>query len=314
MTLTQLRYFLAIAGAGTMSAAARQIGIAQPALSLQLAHLEGELGQTLFVRHGRGMRLTEMGQRLRSRAVEILRHVELAREELSDDGGSPSGTVSIGMATAANMAFSVDLLISVRQRFPRLRLQLVESMSGFLLEWVERGRIDMALVYDVPPDGPLGIERLATEELHLIAGPGAGPDGSAVAFADLASLPLIVPGRQHRLGQLIDRLATVRKVRLNVVAEVDSTYSIKKLVARGQGFSILSWHAVQEEVERGELRALAVGDPAITRSIDLAINPLRRIDPSVAAVRRTLTEMVRLRMEEVPPAGRRPTPLRGPPA
>ena len=303
MTLTQLRYFLAIGRAGTMSAAARQIGIAQPALSLQLAHLEGELGQTLFVRHGRGMRLTEMGSRLQGRAIEILRHVELAREELSDGGASPSGTVSIGMATAANMAFSVDLLVSVRRRFPRLKLQLVESMSGFLLEWVERGRIDMALVYDVPASGPLGIERLATEELHLIAGPGAGPPGAALSFADLAGLPLIVPGRQHRLRQLIDRLAALQGVRLDVAAEVDSTYSIKKLVARNDGFSILSWHAVQEEVERGELRALTVGHPASARAIDLAINPLRRVDPSVVAVRETLTELVRLRTREGPAVG-----------
>ena len=281
-----------------MSAAARQIGIAQPALSLQLAHLEEELGQTLFVRHGRGMRLTEMGQRLQGRAVEILRHVELAREELSEGGASPSGTVSIGMATAANMAFSVDLLVSIRHRFPRLKVQLVESMSGFLLEWVERGRIDMAIVYDVPSSGPLVLERLATEELHLIASPRADV-GTVVTFGDLARLPLIVPGKQHGLGQLIDRLAVLQRVSLNIVAEVDSTYSIKKLVGRDQGFSVLSRHAVQEEVERGELRALTVRDPSITRSIDLVINPLRRIDPSVAAVRKTLTEMVRLGTREV---------------
>ena len=98
-------------------------------------------------------------------------------------------------------------------------------------------------------------------------------------------------------------------MRLNGVAEVDSTYSIKKLVARNEGFSILSWHAVQEEVERGELRALSVGDPAITRSIDLAINPLRRADPSVAAVRTALVEMVRTRMREA--SGREVDPKPG---
>lgn len=296
MTLTQLRYFLAISNAGTMSAAARQIGIAQPALSLQLAHLEAELGQKLFARHGRGMSLTEMGRRLQSRATEILRHVDLAREELSDHTGSPSGTVSVGMATAANMAFSVDLLVSVRRQFPRLRVQLVESMSGFLLEWVERGRIDMAIIYDVPPHDSLVIERLATEELFLITSPTSAAI-TTMPFADLAGMPLVIPGKQHRLGQLILRLAALEKVRLTVLSEVDSTYTIKKLVANDEASSILSWHAVQEEVERGELRARALRHPTPRRGIDLVINPLRKLDPSVVAVRDSLVGLVHAKMK-----------------
>ena len=298
MTLTQLRYFLGIATSGTMSAAARQVGIAQPALSSQLARLEQELGQALFVRHGRGMTLTEAGQRLQGRAIEILRQVELTRDELTG-AGSPTGTVVVGMATAANMAFSVDLFISVRRRFPRLTLQLVESMSGFLLEWVERGRIDMAVIYDAAPHAALSVERLGTERLYLIAAPGADVGSRAVIqFADLADLPLIVPGKQHRLGQLIHRLAAAQEVRLPILAEVDSTYSIKKLVSRGEGYSILSAHAVREEIDRGELRAISIENPTITRSIDLALNPLRKLNPSVAAIRKSLIEMVRVGPEQ----------------
>lgn len=294
MTLTQLRYFLGIATSGTMSAAARQVGIAQPALSSQLARLEQELGQALFVRHGRGMTLTEAGQRLQGRAIEILRQVELTKDELSGDAGSPAGTVVVGMATAANMAFSVDLFISVRRKFPRLTIQLVESMSGFLLEWVERGRIDMAVVYDAAPHAALSVERLGTERLYLIAAPEADMKSkSVISFADLADLPLIIPGKQHRLGQLIYRLATAQKVQLPILAEIDSTYSIKKLVSRGEGYSILSAHTVQEEINRGELRAIMIEEPTITRSIDLVLNPLRKLDLSVTAIRKLLIEMVR---------------------
>ena len=297
MTLVQLRYFLAIATAGTMSGAARQIGIAQPALSLQLANLEGELGQRLFVRHGRGMTLTEMGLRLRGRAIDILRHVELARDELSEDAESPVGTVAVGMATAATMAFAVDFHLSVRRRYPRLNVQLVESMSGFLLEWVERGRIDLAVVYDVPAPTAPGVEHLAKEELYLIAGPGSDLAAlAALPFRDLRRLPLILPGRQHRLGQLVHRAAASQKMSLDVVAEVDSTYAIKKLVERGEGYSILSRHTVEEEVARGELHAIAIADPAIIRSIDLVLYTLRRLDPSVTAARKTLIDTVAARM------------------
>lgn len=298
MTLTQLRYFLGIATSGTMSAAARQVGIAQPALSSQLARLEQELGQALFVRHGRGMTLTEAGQRLQGRAIEILRQVELTRDELSGDAGSPAGTVVVGMATAANMAFSVDLFISARRKFPRLTIQLVESMSGFLLEWVERGRVDMAVVYDAAPHAALSVERLGTERLYLIAAPEAGiKSKSTISFADLADLPLIIPGKQHRLGQLIHRLAAAQKVQLTILAQVDSTYSIKKLVSRGEGYSILSVHTVQEEINRGELRAIMIEEPTITRSIDLVLNPLQKLDLSVTVIRKLLIEMVRVEPE-----------------
>ena len=129
----------------------------------------------------------------------------------------------------------------------------------------------------------------------MIAGSGAAAAARhAVRFADLGSLPLIVPGKQHRLGQLIQQMAAAQRVSLDIVAEVDSTYTIKKLVGRGEGYSILSAHAVQEEVERGELRAVPIEGPAITRSIDLVTNPLRKLNPSVAAVGRSIAQMVRM--------------------
>jgi LysR family nitrogen assimilation transcriptional regulator len=297
MTLTQLRYFLSIAATGTMSAASRQLGIAQPALSLQLANLEAELGQTLFVRHGRGMTLTQSGALLRDRATDILRHVELAKEELSSDAQSPAGTVAVGMATASNMAFAVELLVGAQARFPRLKVQLVESMSGFLLEWVERGRIDIAIVYDVPTHPTLVVEHLGRESLFVIAHPGSALEGtSSVPFARLAELPLILPGRQHRLGQLIHRLAQSLKVPLDIAAEVDSTYAIKKLVGRGAAFSILSRHTIEDELARGELRAVAIESPEVTRSIDMVIYPQRKLDPSVIAIQRLLKETVHARL------------------
>ena len=296
MTIAQLRYFLGIAAAGTMSAAARQMGVAQPALSSQVAHLEAELGTPLFIRHGRGVTLTEPGQRLQGRAIEILRQVDLVRDELTSSAASPSGSVAVGMATAANMAFSVDLLVAARRRYPRMRVHLVESMSGFLLEWVERGRIDMAVVYDATPHAALSVERLMTEELYLIVGPGSEMwDRPGVTFASLAALPLIIPGKQHRLGQLIQRRAASRNVTLEITAEVDSTYSIKKLVSRGEGCSILSAHAVREEIDRGELRAIPIERPALTRAVDLAVNPLRKLNPAVIAVGQLLVELSRSR-------------------
>ena len=294
MTLSQLRYFLAAAQAGSLSRAAEQIRVAQPALSQQLAALEAEFGQALFLRHPRGVTLTEAGSRLRDRAAEILRQVDLTRDELSVDAASPVGSVALGLATAFNMAFSVAVLTRARQLYPRIRLHLVESMSGFLREWTERGRIDLSVIYEVPPSPTLDLQALGTEELFLVAPPDiACRFGATVPLEALASLKLVLPGAAHSLRALVDRRAAECGLVLSVAFEVDSTYTMKRLVAAGEVCSILSAHAVQEEVACGTLAAIPIGAPGIARTIQLATAQARRTDPSVTAIAGVIRDVIR---------------------
>ena len=294
MTLSQLRYFLAAAQAGSLSRAAGQIRVAQPALSQQLAALEAEFGQALFLRHARGVTLTEAGSRLRERATEILRQVDLTHDELSVDADSPVGSVALGLATAFNMAFSVAVLTRARQLFPRIRLHLVESMSGFLREWTERGRIDLSVLYEVLPSPTLHLEPLGTEDLFLIAPPSmARRLAATVPLEALAGLPLVLPGVTHGLRTLVDRRAAEAGLVLSVVFEVDSTYTMKRLVAAGEVCSILSAHAVREEVASGALAAIPIVAPGIPRMVQLATAHGRQTDPSVAAVSGIIRDVIR---------------------
>ena len=291
LTLIQLRYFLAIVRAGSLSGAARQVRVAQPALSHQILQLETELGQDLFLRHARGMTLTEAGSRLLDRATEIIRQVDGTRDELTSTNASPIGTVKVGLATAVNMALSVPLLREGLVRYPRIKLHLVEGMSGFLLEWAERGHVDLAVVYDAPGSGQLRFETMGREDLLLIAPAGiASSLGRAVSPSELERLPLILPGFPHALRSLVDRAAAAASIRLDIVAEVDSTYSIKKLVADGLGCAILSRHTVREEVEAGELVAVPIEGLRLHRTVQLASNSHRSNDTAVRAVSRLIVD------------------------
>ena len=293
MTLTQLRYVLAVAQAGSLSRAAGQVRVAQPALSQQIAALEAEFGQALFLRHPRGVTLTEAGIRLRDRAAEIVRQVDLTRDELSMDAASPVGSVALGLATAFNMAFSVAVLTRARQLYPRVRLHLVESMSGFLREWTERGRIDLSVIYEVSPSPALHLEALGTEELFLIATPQRARQlGATVPLRALTGLPLVLPGAAHGLRTLVERRAAEAGLALSIAFEVDSTYTIKRLVAAGEGCSILSAHAVREEVACGALVAIPIGPPGILRMVQLAIAQGRWTDPSVTAIAGVLRDVI----------------------
>lgn len=265
--------------------------MAQPALSQQILQLELELGQDLFHRHARGMELTAAGLRLRDRATEIIRQIDGAKDELTSSSTTPVGTVKLGMATAVTMALSVPLLRQTLTRYPRVRLHLVESMSGFLLTMAERGQVDLAIAYDIPGSAQLQIEDLGREDLLLIAGIAAAEEiGGSVRFRDLERLPLILPGFPHSLRHLVDAAAAKEAILLDIVAEVDSTYSIKKLVADGLGCSILSLHAVEREIRSGELVAIPIEGSRLHRKVQLGANLHRINDPAVRCMSRLIVE------------------------
>lgn len=286
MTLTQLRYFLAVIRYGSISGAASQIHVAQPAISQRLRQLEEELGQTLFRRLPRGIELTQAGHYLKEHALEILRRVDSVHDDMRSSVTNPFGNVKLGMSTAVNTKFCVAVLEKVSQDYPNIRLALTEHMSGTLLEWVESGRIDLAVVYDVPTETPLAVHSLGQENLYLVTDVALKQTlPASVSLAQMTELPLILPAFPQTLRLTIERAFTVALGRPpRVLLDVDSTYAIKKLVSAGKGQSILSIHSVSDEIERGELAITPIEGPAITRTINLVTHRNRAADAAVKAV------------------------------
>ena len=154
MDIRQLRYFLGIAEAGSISAAAARLRVAQPALSQQMAKLEAELGARLMERGPRGVMLTGAGEALREHAHVVLRDLERAREAVQAEAGGPvQGNVTIGLPTTVAMVLTLSLLLAMRERHPGVALHLVESQSGHLVEWLRQGRLDVAVLFDAQGGG-----------------------------------------------------------------------------------------------------------------------------------------------------------------
>lgn len=286
MTLTQLRYFLAVIKAGSISGAAAQIHVAQPALSQRLKQLEVELGQQLFNRLPRGIELTQAGHKLKSHALEILRRVDSVHDDFLSSDQNPMGEVMLGMSTAINSKFCVDVLERVNQTCPNIKLTLVESMSGTLLEWTETGRIDVAVVYDTPSNTPLSVQFVGRENLYLISDPASKASlPSVITLSEIAELKFILPAFPQTLRLMLEKVFTDNIGKGPVIqADVDSTYAIKKLVAAGKGHSILSIHSVGDEMLRHELCVTPIIDPHISRTINLVTNQNCRLDLAVKAV------------------------------
>src|SRR5450830_1611334 len=167
MNLRRLKYFGKIVDIGSLSQAAEILFIAQPALSQQLATLEGEVRQQLLVRTKRGVTPTEAGKVLYRHAQVILRQCEQAQIDLNAAGRGLSGQVSVGLApgTAAS-ALSLPLLRTVRARHPGVLLYLNENYGTTLSELIMNGRMDMAVLYGGREVHGLSFVSLLREHLY----------------------------------------------------------------------------------------------------------------------------------------------------
>lgn len=296
MDVKQLRYFIAIAEQGSLSAAAARIGIAQPSLSQQVRGLERELGVSLLVRSPRGVRLTQSGEELLVRARGIVAALDETREALRHAGGPPRGPVAFGLPSSVSMVLSVPLAETVRLALPQVRLRVAEAMSGFIQGWLEEGSLDLAILYDVRAVRHMQIRPLVSEELQFFSAPDAwplpSPPGRPVPLAELAALELVLPSESHGLRAMIERYARAAGVALTVAVEMDALAQIKTLVARGSGYTILAPAAAQDLVARGELVTAPIVQPVLRRPLYLVRSPGRPLTRATQEVERVTLEVI----------------------
>jgi len=275
MDIRQLHYFIAIVECGSFSRAAQQLHVAQPALSQHVRAMETLLGVRLLHRNPRGVVPTEAGVRLAERAREIER-------------GSivPRGEVRFGMPATINEQLGVALIEAGQKLYPEIRIRISEAMSGFVLDWLRTGVVDVALLYNVADEKGLILHHALTEEIRLFAPPGMTPTpaGDSVTLSAALRLPLILPGSAHGLRDLLEAAAQSLGKAVSPAIEIDSYRQIKQLTARGLGFGILPATAVKQEVASGEFRAWRILRPGLTRRIHLGYPANRPLSSAARAI------------------------------
>ena len=170
MEFHQLRYFCAVAKAANFTRAAEQLGISQPSLSQQIARLEKKIGAPLFVRLGRTVRLTPYGEVLLPRALEILKEGSEAESSLSNLQDGTGGVLRIGAIPTIMPYFIAPRIHDFCRQFPDLEIQLSEKITARLVEDVQAGLLDLA-VLSLPIANPdLVCSELFREALSLAVG------------------------------------------------------------------------------------------------------------------------------------------------
>jgi LysR family transcriptional regulator, nitrogen assimilation regulatory protein len=284
MELRQLRYFLGVVEAGSLLKASGRLHVAQPALGQQIADLENEVGARLFDRSSRGMAITDAGKVFLEHAQLVLADVERARNCVRDATAQPRGVVVVGLPTTVALVATMPILKACRERYPLVQLKVVEAYSGFLQEWLQNGRLDIAFLFGDTPEPGLNKRVLLDETLAYVTHTNAPCLPKRIALSSVVKSPLVLPGRDHGLRRIIDEACTAQGLQLNVVAEIESLVSVKKAVEAGIGSTVLSSSSVAEEVAAGRMQAATIDSKGMTRRVVCATNVTRPASSSTTAV------------------------------
>lgn len=281
MDLKQLEYFVRVAELGGFTKAAAVLSVAQPALSKQIRQLEVELQRNLLVRNGRGVSLTEEGSMLLNHAKGILEQVDRARQEILDIKGLPLGKVVIAAPPAAGMALlaQTQLVSTFRERFPKASLEIIESKTWTIYDWLLVGRVDIGILYDPRPSPVVEITPLWEEEIFLVSrkGEAGAAPGKSVPFRNIGKYPLIVPSYPHAMRALVDTAAAKVGVKLDIAIQIEGVPFILELVNKGLGHTLLPKGIVESSHLAGKLQINPFRAPRLARTLTVAVSSQRRV-------------------------------------
>lgn len=278
MDLKQLKIFIRVAETGSLSKASDRLRLAQPALSRHIRMLEAEIGLDLFVRHGRGMDLTEAGMALFGKVSGLVFQLEKSIDDIRGLPGEPCGHVSLGLMPTISHILASRVARRVAAELPQVSLRICEGLTGHLIEWLHRGEIDLSLLPGPGADLHLRVIDLLFEEFVLVGPKDCGLSmDKPVAVHSLEKLSLILPGRPHGQRMVVEAAAEKAGAKLSVKFEADSLPLMLDLVESGLGYTVLPMSAIYHELETGRFRTAPLTRPAVPRQLILAL-PTSRID------------------------------------
>lgn len=246
MELRQIELFVVLARHRNFTRAAKALGMAQPALSLQVKRLERELGVPLLDRSTRPVQLTEAGAAFQARAARILADAALVAEEMRELAGAGRRRVTVGALPALAAHWLPPVLASFHAAHPRVEIAVRQGNNDEVVRSVSAGRVDLALVHAVPGQAGGGaasgvvLERLFDEELLVVVPPDHPlARRTSVALASLRDEPFVLVGEGSGLTHTILGGTAGLGFRPTVVAQGPDVTAVRSLVAAGLGVSVL---------------------------------------------------------------------------
>lgn len=290
MNLRSLRYFLKVAEYSSITRAAAALHITQPSLTQHLRHLEEHFGLALFMRHGRGIVVTEAGRTLRLKAEILIDEIDGLQSQLESSRDLPRGTLSVGMPISWSELVTYPVIERFRRDFPEVHIKLAINASEALAEAMDNNQLQLAVLVKTDEQPNFWSKPMVEDDLFLL-----GPAGSAltqmesISLRDVSGYPMILPLNLTMVMRRIDRALVSSGSTLNSVIETPST-NILPLVARGLGYTILSACALPPASAGSAFEAIPITDASMAWEIATPKN--RPMTAAVTTFERYLTEQV----------------------
>ncbi len=294
MNLRRLKYFVKVVDVGSLTQAADLLHIAQPAISQQLATLEGEVRQQLLLRTKRGVTPTEAGKVLYRHAQLILRQCDQAVVDMQAASRGLSGSVSIGLAPGTMAAtLALPLLRLVRARHPGIVLYLNENYGTTLSELVMNGRMDLAVLYGgrTAVHG-LQFLPLMRESLFLVGPQSIPAPPETVPVRAVAEFDLYLPRAYNYVRKLADEAFASVGLAPRVVAEIESATTLAAVIRDGLGATIVPTSMARELVVDCDAWQSRIVEPEIEAPLALCQSDHLPLSEPAQAVKEILLELI----------------------
>jgi DNA-binding transcriptional LysR family regulator len=283
MKLNNIRDILAVAEAGSIRGASRQLGITQPAMTRSIRDTENELGVSLFMRHGHGTTLTEMGHIFVQRATAIQSELRHITEEIGQAKGQYIGEVAVAMSSAANLALMPVLLREFEAKYPQALLKLTESLFQPIEADIYSGQIDFFVgpIYENLTKTSLQIERLFDNKRIVIARKGH-PLVDAKTLEDLRGARWVRPTFTNSRDEA-DFTAMFERAGLplpDIAVHMRSAMMTLMAVANSDLLTIVPIQWLEYAAGGGQIQAIELAEilqaapVCIVRRSDLPLTPL----------------------------------------
>lgn len=286
------KLFIEAAEMGSLSKVAAAHGTSQPHISRQIGELEKQCGARLFQRTGRGVVLTELGQRIAPKVRLWMANTDQLVNDIHSTAGKPIGSVRIGILPSTAHPLVSTLHYRLKERYPLIQLSVREGQGAQLESWLESGSVDLAILFRHGPGAKNGDIYLAETETYLVGAAGdALTAGPTVEFSALHNLPLVMFCRPNSWHDRLGQLAAEHGIQLKVVVDADSLNLQMHIVADGGAYALLGPYAAAVATHERRLQASRIIRPAIKRYVALSLPRHGELSLACRTVMRTVEEI-----------------------
>ncbi len=293
LEIRHLRYFLAVAEAGSFSRAADRLGISQPSVSQQMRDLEAGLRVSLFQRRGKRILLTSTGLIFQEHARAVLRQLENFLQEVASEPGQLRGALHVGVVPILNVALMPDLLGGFAAKHPGISLTVEEISSTEIETALEEGRMDVGLGFLTRHSPNLRYERLCNDEFALIVAQNhPWWKRRVIQFSELHQQRMLQLFDTFVMRRMTDQICLNHHVRPRTVAELNAIETLLRSLAPLKAAALMPKIALRGR-EGLKLKAIRLQG----KKLNLEIGLLRLIDSSANSAVAAFTTLVK---SEVP--------------